>query len=143
MARRSTRSGDKPHATHRLRDIAIDEPPPTCASITPLFKVDSAIVASVVNDGRLGNYADPAAAKSALPMHASRWATILSASATDTVHALIRLCVTPFQRLFASSSDFDHVSREFVADRNQSDLQERESLKSFSGNRRARIGCEG
>ena len=134
MVRRSTPSGDKRgstvprlafHATHRLRDIAIDELPPTCASpaLGRSPRSTQPIVAGEVNDGRLGNYADPAAARSALPMHASRWATILSANATDTVHtSSFEYRVTLFQRLFASSSDFDLVCREFLADGNQGDL---------------------
>jgi hypothetical protein len=56
----------------------------------------------------------------ALPMHASRWATILSAKATDTVHmSSFEYRVTLFQRLLASSSDFDLVCCEFLADGDQ------------------------
>ena len=47
----------------------------------------------------------------------------LSANATDTVHtSSFEYRVTLFQRLFASSSDFDLVCREFLADGNQGDL---------------------
>ena len=53
-------------------------------------------------------------------MHASRWATILTANTTDTVHtSSFEYRATLFQRLFASSSDFDLVCREFLADGNQ------------------------
>ena len=75
-------------------------------------------------------------------MHASRWATVLTANTTDTVHtSSFEYRATLFQRLFASSSDFDLVCREFLADGNQSDLYERNSLKSFSRNRRNRAVC--
>ena len=56
-------------------------------------------------------------------------------------HVVIR--ATLFQRLFASPSYFDLVCREFLADGNQSYLYERNSSKSFSGNRWSRLVCGG
>ena len=47
-----------------------------------------------------------------MPMHASRWATVLTANTTDTVHtSSFEFRATLFQRLFASSADFDLVCR--------------------------------
>jgi len=62
---------------------------------------------------------------------------------TDAVHASsFEYRATLFQRLFASlPSDFDLVCREFLADGNQSNLYERDSLQSFSRNRRNRAVC--
>jgi len=102
------------HVTHRLRDIAIDELPPTCASpaLGHSPRSTQRIVPSGDNGGRLGNYADPAIARAALPMHASCWVTILTANTTDTVHtSSFEYRAMLFQRLFASTSDFDLVCR--------------------------------
>ena len=56
-------------------------------------------------------------------MHASRWATDPDRNTTDTVHtSSFEYRATLFQRLFASTSDFDLVCREFLADGNQSEL---------------------
>lgn len=122
------------HVTHRLRDIAIDELPPTCASpaLGHSPRSTQRIVPSGDNGGRLGNYADPvtevdvADACLSLGNHPDR-------NTTDTVHtSSFEYRAMLFQRLFASTSDFDLVCREFLADGNQSELSERNSLKSFS-----------
>ena len=56
-------------------------------------------------------------------MHVSRQATILTINTAETVHtSSFEYGAKLFQRLFASSSDFDLMYREFLADRNQGDL---------------------
>ena len=60
----------------------------------------------------------------------------------DTVHtSSFQRRASLFQRLFVSPSDFDLVRREFLADGNKRKLEERNSLKSFSRNRRNCAVC--
>src|SRR5665213_1956547 len=72
------------------------------------------IVASGDNGGSLGNYADPGT-KVGVADASSRWAPVLTKNTTDTVHtSSFEYRVTLFQRLFASSADFDLACRPLV-----------------------------